>query len=163
MKPAAFVIWALLTMPLAHAGSLESLAWLSGCWQSRNDDLDSVSGSVEIWSPPSGGAMLGLGRTLRDGVLVSQESMQIREQPDGAIVFVAQPSGQASTIFTMVSKGDRSIVFEAPEHDFPQRVAYSRDGNDLNAYIEGRTGTGTRRIDFPMQSAPCNRVGEPGP
>jgi hypothetical protein len=29
------------------------------------------------------------------------------------------------------------VVFENPAHDFPQRVIYWKDGNDLCARIEG--------------------------
>ncbi len=30
------------------------------------------------------------------------------------------------------------VVFENTAHDFPQRIIYWKDGNDLRARIEGR-------------------------
>ena len=33
--------------------------------------------------------------------------------------------------------GERRVVFENPMHDFPQRILYWRDGDQLVARIEG--------------------------
>jgi hypothetical protein len=51
---------------------------------------------------------------------------------------------------------DATVVFENPEHDFPQRVGYKRNGSDaLDAWIEGRANGKSRRVDFSYQRARC--------
>ena len=47
-------------------------------------------------------------------------------------------------------------VFENPAHDFPQRVIYKRDGDKLNARIEGTKDGKTRGIDFPYTRIACD-------
>ena len=55
------------------------------------------------------------------------------------------------------------MVFENLQHDFPQRVAYERQGADLLAWIEGPSkGTmlGTapgplQRIEYPYRRVAC--------
>ncbi|MCB1009826.1 MAG: hypothetical protein KDB94_13155, partial [Acidobacteria bacterium] len=42
---------------------VEALAWLAGCWAPDGGE----SGSVEQWTAPAGGTMLGLSRTIRNG------------------------------------------------------------------------------------------------
>jgi hypothetical protein len=37
----------------------------------------------------------------------------------------------------MVESGDRRAVFANPEHGFPARIAYWREGDELLARIEG--------------------------
>ena len=49
-----------------------------------------------------------------------------------------------------------SVVFEAPEHDFPQRVGYRRVGSDsVLAWVEGTMKGKTRRIEFPYRRVQC--------
>jgi hypothetical protein len=51
---------------------------------------------------------------------------------------------------------DATVVFENPEHDFPQRVGYKRNGSDaLDAWIEGQANGKSRRVDFSYQRARC--------
>ena len=47
-------------------------------------------------------------------------------------------------------------MFEAPEHDFPQRVGYRRAGADsLLAWVEETTNGKLRRIEFPYRRVQC--------
>jgi hypothetical protein len=39
--------------------------------------------------------------------------------------------------FKLKESGDQRIVFENAAHDFPQRILYWRDGDELMARIEG--------------------------
>lgn len=132
---------------------IERMAWLAGCWQSQPGE----PGSVEHWLPPAGGTMLGVGRTVKNGKTVEFEFMQLRQLPDGALAYIAQPSGRPPTVFRAASLGSSDAVFENAEHDFPQRVSYSRPSESrLSASIEGlRNGT-PRRIAFEFSRASCD-------
>lgn len=147
---------ALLLFPCAIVAQdpLARLSWLSGCWQSEGRE----PGSGEHWLPPDGGTMFGVSRTLRDGRTVAHEFMQIRPDPEGRLEFVALPSGQAETTFRQAGDvGAEGILFENPEHDFPQRVIYrTAPGGRLLARIEGTRNGVSRGIDFPMRQIPCD-------
>lgn len=132
-------------------GSLEAVAWLAGCWELRRTDRV----TVEMWMPPAGGLMVGGSRTVVAGRARAFEHLRLRAEGDG-LVYVATPSGQQETEFRSVSVTDDGFVVENPEHDFPQRIVYRRNGADsLIARIEGPGPTGPRGIDFPMRRIRC--------
>jgi len=133
------------------AGPLNRLGWLAGCWQQEK------SGRVtqEQWMAPLGGTMLGVGRIVSGGRTVEYEYLHIEEK-DGALVYTAHPSGQPSDSFRQIEITDDKIVFANPEHDFPQRIRYTRVGPDsLLAQIEGERNGATRVIDYPMARVAC--------
>ena len=137
---------------LAAAQQLDQVAWLAGCWAAEGGE----PGSNEIWLPPAGGTMLGLGRTIKKEKTVESEFMQIRQSAEGKLIYVAQPSRQKETTFTLKSLAEADVVFENLEHDFPQRVMYrlQADGK-LLARIEGLKKGILRGIDFPMRRVNC--------
>ena len=138
-----------------------SLAWLAGCWQSEQGE----PGSGEHWLPPAGGTMFGVSRTVKNGKTVEFEFVQLRVNADGKLVFIALPSGQKETTFVASSISDRSVTFENPQHDFPQKVIYrlQPDGR-LVARIEGTRGGALRGVDFPMKRVACDALtGAGGP
>jgi hypothetical protein len=147
-----------LTMLLACTASaaesrIEDVAWLAGCWSSDGGE----PGSEERWMPLAGGTMLGVSRTIRQGKTVAFEFMEIRYLPDGQLAFVAHPSGQETAVFTALRVGESEVVFENPEHDFPQRVAYAKEGaSKLRARIEGNQGGASRVVEFPMTRTSCD-------
>lgn len=157
------LLFAAMLLPgAAAAQGLERAAWLAGCWALEGAE----PGSVEQWTAPAGGTMLGLSRTVKNGRMVAHEFLQIRERGDGRLVYIARPSGQAEAQFPLASSGEGELLFENPAHDFPQRIAYQRrvDGR-LLARIEGRRPGGeTRSVDFPMRRADClAEAGAPPP
>jgi len=132
----------------APSPQLEKLAWLTGSWR-----MEKAGRLVEEqWMAPAGGVMLGMSRTVVKGRVVEYEFMQIREGPGGTLFFVAQPSGQKEAAFQLLSLEDNGVIFENREHDFPQRILYTReaDGSVLAA-IEGPLGMDDKRkrVEFP--------------
>lgn len=137
----------------AAPADLDKLAWLAGCWESPGAE----PGSGEQWTPIAGGTMLGMSRTVRQGRTATFEFMQLRDQPDGRLAFIAQPSGRSATVFPLLRLSDTEAAFEAAEHDFPQRVVYARDGaTRLKARIEGQVNGVPRVIEFPMARVSCD-------
>ena len=141
----------------AHAtaaeSSVESLAWLAGCWQPEQGD----AGSGEHWLPPAGGTMLGVSRTVKNGKTVEFEFMQLRTSAEGKLVLIALPSGQKETTFVASAVSERSVTFENPQHDFPQRVIYRlQPEGRLVARIEGTRDGKVRGMDFPMKRVSCD-------
>jgi hypothetical protein len=103
---------------------------MSGCWRSQLPDRR----IEECWMAPLGGAMLGATRTV--AMKTSFEFLRIADDGEG-LTYFASPSGRPATPFRMVEMGDQRVVFENPEHDFPQRILYWREGDRLRARIEG--------------------------
>ncbi len=153
MKNQVAYLLAMAVLPVVASASLISdLAWLSGCWAASNQE----TGSGEQWMPPAGGTMLGVNRTVRDSKTVAFEFMRIVEQGDGGLEFIASPSGQDTTSFLMISVNDREVIFENPDHDFPQRIIYRLlSDEDLLGRIEGTINGEELAVDFPMKRTEC--------
>jgi len=101
------------------------------------------------------GTMLGMGRTVGAKGLGDYELTLIKEE-DGRLLFEAHPSGQPVATFTARVATQDSVLFELPEHDFPQRVGYRRIGSDsVLAWVEGTMNGKQRRIEFPYARVPC--------
>ena len=133
------------------ADLMDPVAWLAGCWQR-------VEGSritEEQWMRPLGGSMAGMSRTVDGSRTVAFEHLRI-EARDGALTYVALPSGQRETSFAMTGFGPKWVEFSNPAHDFPQLVRYrlQADGS-LLAQIEGPGDSGPRVVDFPFRRVEC--------
>lgn len=131
-------------------GGIARLSWLQGCWQA-------VSGErtvEEQWMAPRGRSMVGISRTVRGDALVGYELVVVQEEGD-RVSYQAHPSGQPSAVFVSKLIAEETVVFENPQHDFPQRIGYQRKGADLLAWIEGAQGGQARRIEFPYRRVAC--------
>ena len=135
----------------ALAGGIEELAWLSGCWRS-----DSGTPQItEQWMKPAGNLMLGMSHTVAEGRTREFEFMRIVQEENGDIFFVAMPSGQKEARFKLMMASAREVRFENPEHDFPQRIIYRREGDSLVGRIEGTSKGQAKAIDFPLNRVAC--------
>ena len=111
--------------------SLTDLAWMAGSWS--NTDNGKVS--EEYWTAPAGNLMLGIHRDV-DGERAAFEYLRI-EQLSTGITMLASPQGRPATPFALVESGKERAVFANPEHDFPKKILYWREGASLCAAIEG--------------------------
>jgi len=133
-----------IALPAPAEAAVTDMNWLTGAW----DGTRGSSSIEERWSPPRGGAMLGVSRTVKDGKMVAFEYLRIVER-DGGLVYVAQPNGAAPTEFVLTELGTARAVFENPRHDSPQRIVYelSADGS-LSASIGFVNGGRPQRFEF---------------
>lgn len=113
---------------------ISQLAWLGGTWVGTT-----ASGTIEErWTPPAGGSMLAISRTIRNGVMSAFEFLCLVER-EGGLVYQAMPNGrQPATDFRLTKLEPDSLTFENPAHDFPKviRYALAADGT-LEATISG--------------------------
>ena len=136
--------------PAQKIPSLADLAWLTGCWEGRQGEAI----IEEVWSKPSGGTMLGFGRTVKNGKTTTFEFMQIREI-NGSLTYMPQPEGGTRVDFPLKDAFAGKMTFENPEHDFPQRVIYEPQGRLLLAAIEGTYKGKAERQEFLMRRVRC--------
>lgn len=137
--------------PTPAKGEIADVAWIAGAWVGTRSSGSSIE---ERWSPPLGGAMLAVSRTVNtSGKMVAFEYLRIVER-EGGLVYVAQPGGAPKTEFVLTEfgtteAGGKRAVFDNPRHDYPKRIVYelSADGklSASTGYMKGGT---PRRYEF---------------
>jgi len=144
---------ALVTAPLAAqdtASGMLGLRFMTGCWQGRT-----ASGTIieEHYTTPSQNLMLGTTRYLRDGGTRSYEFAVISLAGEVSQL-TPHPGGKASVSFREGQRTTRSVSWENPSHDFPQRIRYERVSADsLVATIELMDGS--RATGYRMGKVAC--------
>ncbi|MFM9995775.1 MAG: DUF6265 family protein [Phycisphaerales bacterium] len=135
-----------IAMPAPAKAAVGDLAWLAGAWVGTRS---SGSSNEERWSPPLGGAMLGVSRSVNtSGKMFAFEYLRIVER-DGGLVYIAQPGGKTPTEFVLTELGANRAVFDNPRHDYPKRIVYelAAEGG-LSATIGFTKGGSPRRFEF---------------
>jgi hypothetical protein len=136
MKPA--LLFALLMLPAslpAQTPSIAALQWMAGTWV-HDEGRGRV---VETWLGPGNGLMVAANLSTWPSGKKFFEFLRIAESPAG-LSYHASPGGRPAVEFTMKELGDRRVVFENLQHDYPQRIVYWREGEQLVARTEGRVG-----------------------
>lgn len=138
-----FALSACASISSAENADPNHLDWLTGCWQSEDGD------AREVWSASEDGYYFGYATTKRDGDLVFFEQMRI--DPEPMPVFNAYPAGNGPSAFPTIALTSHSVTFANPEHDFPQKITYAREGDALNAVISRMDGTSPGHFNY----VPC--------
>lgn len=135
-----------IAMPTPAKAAIADLAWLAGAWVGMRSSGSSIE---ERWSPPLGGAMLAVSRTVNtSGRMVAFEYLRIIER-EGGLVYIAQPTGNAPTEFVLSELGAHRAVFDNPRHDYPKRIVYELSPEGALTATIGFTMGGTpRRFEF---------------
>ena len=134
----------------AQGAGIQRARWLEGCWE-----LTASGRSVEeSWNAAKGGSMIGVSRTIRDGKTTAYEMIVMREEGE-RLAYEAYPSDQEPATFLSTRINESELVFENPEHDFPQEVGYRRSGDALVAWIRGMQDGKDRRIEFSYTRTRC--------
>ena len=129
-----------IPQPKPAKAKITDMDWLAGAWVNGSDS----SSGEERWSPPKGGSMLGISRTVKNNRMTSFEYLRVVER-NGGLVYVAQPGGRTATEFVCTELSATRAVFDNPRHDYPQRITYELSGDSLSATIGFiRGGRGTR-------------------
>ncbi len=140
------VLLTLSAAPVA-AADLRALGWLAGAWSSASKE-----GWVEErWAPARGGVMLGTSLSGKGGKANAFEFMRLTQDGDGGISLWASPGGQKPTRFKLSESSASKAVFDNPQHDFPTRIEYRRQGRALIATIAGPGGKGRQSWTFRRQ------------
>jgi hypothetical protein len=148
----AVALMSILAPCLAAAQELP--AWLPGCWSGQ--DGSAAAGATEIWTAPQAGRMLGLGITVR-GNRSSFEFLHI-ERTEQGFDYVAQPGGRPPVRFASAGVSAGRVEFANPQHDFPQRIEYARDGDTLRAELS--TTDRARKQTFVFKRVSCDTFTE---
>ena len=128
------VMSGVVTIPAGEpgeSGSLENLRWLAGRWIG-----DGLGGQCEeVWSPPSGGVMIGTFKLIVDSQAAMYEIMMIALEEGRPVLrlkhFNRDLTGWESkdefVTFPFVAMGDGEIEFDG--------LKYKRAGDDLTITV----------------------------
>lgn len=135
-----------IALPTPAKATIQDLAWLSGAWVGKRSSGSSVE---ERWSPPLGGSMLAVSRTVNtSGKMVAFEYLRVVER-DAGLVYVAQPGGAKPTEFVLTEVSATRAVFDNPRHDYPKRIVYELSAEGVLVATVGYQKGGTpRRFEF---------------
>lgn len=135
-----------IALPAPAKAAIGDLSWLAGAWVGTRSSGSSIE---ERWSPPLGGAMLAVSRTVNSsGRMSAFEYLRIVER-DSGLVYVAQPGGKTPTEFVLTELSPTRAVFDNPRHDYPKRIVYELSAaGGLSATIGYAKGGTPRRLEF---------------
>ena len=127
--------------------AISDVAWITGLWTGGT----APTSLEERWTAGSGGAMLGVSRTMRNGAMNAFEFLCIAER-SGSLVYTAMPNAGPLTDFMLTKIDADSATFENPAHDFPKAIRYAKkpDGT-LEATISGTPGQRATTFVFKKQ------------
>ena len=132
----------------AAQSAFDLLAWLEGDWVRKTKHGE----ATESWIRVSDHTMEGVAFVASGDSVRISEYLRI-EQFGDEVFYTAKPSQNPfPTSFRMTEHGRERFVFENPDHDFPQRIIYTWDGDDaLMARIEGLLDGEVQRMDFSFE------------
>jgi hypothetical protein len=121
-------------------------AFVLGHWQLEKNNVR----MEEHWEVKDN-KYTGWSKTWKGNDVVSSEEISIIEE-EGATYYVANVDGHNDNKpvkFKLVESMNDRLVFENKEHDFPQRIIYTKvNRNEMLAQIEGEKGGKIKTIDF---------------
>jgi len=115
------------------ADDFKKLAWLGGTWVRTNAQPNEIGS--ERWVKMSGSEWQGFGVTMKgqDTVYIERLKLIIK---DDAIYYVADvPENKQPAYFKLTEVSDNRFVVENPEHEFPKKISYQKDGDKFRATL----------------------------
>jgi hypothetical protein len=128
--------------------TIAQVGWIAGVWAGATGP----SSVEERWTPPAGGSMLAISRTLRNETMMAFEFLCIAER-DGSLLYSAMPNGRTpATHFMLTSITTDVATFENPSHDYPKLIRYTKkpDGS-LETTIAGENGQRVQSVILKKQ------------
>lgn len=114
---------------------MSEIDWILGKWQVNK------SNSFEEWTKADDHLYRGKGYEVRKNDTLIAETIEI-VQKEKTIFYIPSVSDQNNgkpVEFKLVSRKPEELIFENKAHDFPQRIIYSKVGNnEIDARIEGK-------------------------
>lgn len=133
-----------------YENSIVKTKWLLGTWENK-----SSRGSIyETWTKVSATEMNGKSYALKDLDTIFYETIKLVQEPEGLyyIPTVKNQNDMLPVKFTLKSISESAMIFENPDHDFPQMISYSLiEPDSLVAEISGIKNGKLRKQQFPMK------------
>ena len=132
---------------------MENAKWLIGTWENRT----SRGSTFETWIVLNDSAFYGKSYALRGQDTAVFETIRMIQKEDQILYIPTIPDqneGKPVT-FTSIYLSGNKLIFEAPEHDFPQVISYTRvSADEMVAEISGLLNGEQRYRTFKMNRYP---------
>jgi hypothetical protein len=129
---------------------IELARWIVGSWRSQSFDAM----NYEIWKQIDDSTFAGRSYSISNGDTVSSEVIKL-VQRDGELAYIPTVRDQNLGMpieFRLTYIGADKMIFENPDHDFPQVIIYEHVSTDsLVAEISGEVNGEHQAIQFPMR------------
>lgn len=133
-----------------QANDIEKAGWLIGTWENKTP-----KGSIyETWDKANDNEYSGKSYIVKEKDTVVFESIRLVQERDGLfyIPVVKNQNNNLPVRFATKTISETQLVFENPQHDFPQNISYTKITNDsLVAEISGIRNGQERKQVFPMK------------
>lgn len=129
---------------------IKKAEWLIGTWECKTLE----GKSYESWSKATEQEYVGKSYMLNEKDTVVFERIRLVQEGDGLfyIPTVMDQNGGQPVRFAKKMVSDTQLVFENPQHDFPQMISYTQIGSDsLIAEISGTINGQEQKQSFPMK------------
>lgn len=130
---------------------LAGMNWLIGKWENNSPD----GYSTEIWEQKNDSVYSGTSYfVIPSGDTVSSETISLQQNAENVyyIPTVKNQNDGQPVKFTLTSATDTMLVFENPEHDFPNKITYTRINQDsVVAQISGTMDGKANSMLFPFK------------
>jgi hypothetical protein len=132
-----------LPSPLIAQTHADDLAWLSGLWESGPEPW-----IEQRWAEPRGGALIGHSRFGMNEKVLGFEFFRVQPGEDDVLVYYGQPEGRFAVPFRLADAKGMSVSFENAEHNYPQRIRFSREGDTMTAVLSRLDGSQAQTFTF---------------
>jgi len=147
----AVVIFSFLcALTVKQTNDLEKAEWLIGTWENKTP-----KGSIyETWGKTSDNEYSGKSYIVEEKDTIVVENIRL-VQEQHTLFYIPTVKNQNDGLpvrFTTKTISETQLVFENPQHDFPQIISYTKIGADsLVAEISGIKNGQERKQTFPMK------------
>jgi Domain of unknown function (DUF6265) len=129
---------------------IKKAEWLIGTWENKTQ-----RGSLyESWAKTSDAELAGKSYILKEKDTVVFETVKLVQEQNNLFYIpkVTNQNGGLPVRFTAKTVSDTELVFENPQHDFPQIISYTKISADsLVAEISGTVNGKERKQTFRMK------------
>ncbi len=115
----------------------DALKWIVGTWKISNGSTQ----IIEQWQQSNDSTFIGKSYFVKNNTdTIPQETIELAYRNGNwfYIPTVTNQNNRQPVSFQLIFIRGTEFVSENAAHDFPQRIAYRRTGNQLFASIEGR-------------------------
>lgn len=133
-----------------QTNGIKKAEWLVGTWENKTQ-----RGSIyETWSKTNDNEFSGMSYIIKEKDTVVFENIRLVQEQDGLFYnpTVKNQNDGLPVRFAIKNISETQLVFENPQHDFPQIISYTKISADsLVAEISGTKNGQERRQTFPMK------------
>lgn len=128
---------------------LSDAQWLLGRWENQSEE----GIMTETWTRESDSSFAAKTYFITDGDTAFSESVRLVGR-NGSLVYIAKAMGQNDdkpVEFGLTAADGKTMTFENPAHDYPEKIVYENYGDSLKAWISGHKLGVESKEEFPLK------------